>query len=60
MHLRLYAVTGRNKLCASVLSALILAQIASGLGLTIVAGIRPRKFLNHLLVCVQRRSHVSC
>ncbi|KAF9783340.1 hypothetical protein BJ322DRAFT_147481 [Thelephora terrestris] len=39
--IRLYAVTGRSKVHACVLCALILGQLAIGLALAIVSGIRP-------------------
>jgi hypothetical protein len=52
MGLRVYAVTGRNKVVGGALSALIVAQLGFGIYFTVVYGTTPCEFLDRLFVRV--------
>jgi len=60
MCIRVYAVTGRNKLLCGVLSVLIAAQLSVGIYFAIVDGTGPGEFLSRLFVCMlSHRSSVQ-
>ena len=57
MCLRVYAVTGRNKLVGGTLSVMIVGQLCFGIYFTVVNGTTPCEFLDRLAVRV--RSNIS-
>jgi hypothetical protein len=52
MGLRVYAVTGKNKMVGGALSALIVAQLGFGICAAVVSGTTPCEFLDRLFVRV--------
>ena len=57
MCLRVYAVTGKNKLLCGVLSVLAATQFSFGIYSAFVDGTGPREFLNRLLFACRLIGH---